>query len=143
MPYVFSSVRTKMYLPNMFLFLGMSITGVMETDTRNQHQFQHKRYGTKPHHSWKFIFCSSQIHVFCVFILQYISLLMDWVESMINNEDIFPIDKGMANCSDFVKSNHCSIWNNTQCMLENIHTPPPHRRFFWFVPPTPLGIITI
>lgn len=31
--------------------------------------------------------------MFCVFI-QYISLLMDWVESMINNEDIFPIDKG-------------------------------------------------
>lgn len=25
--------------------LGMSITGAMETNTRNQHQFLHKRYG--------------------------------------------------------------------------------------------------
>ena len=33
---------------------------------------------------------------FCLFFVQYISLLMDWVESQINNEDIFPIDKGIA-----------------------------------------------
>ena len=31
------------------------------------------------------------------FLFQYISLLMDWIESLINNEEIFPIDKGKHN----------------------------------------------
>ena len=39
------------------------------------------------------------LHLVC---LQYISLLMDWVESQINNEDIFPIDKGTAKSSDAI-----------------------------------------
>ena len=33
------------------------------------------------------------VSIALVFI-QYISLLMDWIENLINNEDIFPVDKG-------------------------------------------------
>ena len=44
-----------------------------------------------------FILISFLVKSFSFFVFtQYISLLMDWVESQINNEDIFPIDRGTA-----------------------------------------------
>ena len=40
------------------------------------------------------------------FLFQYISLLMDWIESLINNEDIFPIDKGKHNIPLYIVCYH-------------------------------------
>jgi len=39
---------------------------------------------------------------------QYISLLMDWVEQQINNEDLFPVTVGQ--CSDILEA--CSFYKN-------------------------------
>lgn len=59
--------------------------------------FENPSHFFKPSIDEKFLYMliNCVIH-FCLFFVQYISLLMDWVESQINNEDIFPIDKGTA-----------------------------------------------
>jgi len=35
-------------------------------------------------------------YFYCTFLVQYISLLMDWLESLVNNPDLLPVDEGTA-----------------------------------------------